>query len=104
MILNQDTVTKLEIEDKVRIVVGRVPKGTKIPGGGPLDTDVGSDGKKHSLEAYKQRLFSWLVEAAGDAPREGWKATLYNWCLARSVVAATATSSGAGRQDFKLVF
>lgn len=102
MILGKDTVTKLELEEKVR-VVGRPPDKPK-PTGGPLDTDVGSDGKKHSLEAYKQRLFSWLVEAAGDAPREGWKETLYDWCWTRSVVAATATSSGAGRQDFKLVF
>ena len=103
MILDQDTVTKLEIEEKVRIVVGRLPDKPK-PSGGPLYTDVGSDGTKHSLEAYKQRLFSWLAEAAGDAPREGWQATLYNWCLdkAERVVATPATP--VSRQDFKLVF
>ena len=104
MILDQ-RVTKLEIEEKVRIVLGRLPRGTHIPPGGPLDTDVDSDGKKHSLEAYKQRLFSWLVEAAGDAPREGWKAELYKWCLTQSVVVATpATTSGADRQVTTLVF
>ena len=101
MILDQ--VTKLEIEEKVRIVVGRVPDKPKPPGG-PLDTDVGSGGKKHSLEAYKQRLFNWLVEAAGPAPVEGtWKYTLYKWCLTKAERAAT-TVTCQSRQATKLVF
>ncbi len=89
MILDQCTITKLELEEKVRRAVGRLTE-KQTPPGGPLDTDMGSDGKKHSLEAYQQRLFNWLVRVAGTAPREEWKAELYKWCEARRVVAATA--------------
>ena len=68
MKLKQNSVSKLELEDKVR-ATRYEPK----PSGGPSNID------DHNLNKYKQRLFDWLVTAAGET------GTLYNWCLSKCV-------------------
>ena len=68
MKLNQASVSKLELENKVR-ATRYEPK----PSGGPSNID------DHYINKYKQRLFNWLVTAS-----EG-TGTLYNWCLSKSV-------------------
>lgn len=79
MILNQTTVTKSELQNKVSIVVGLLAPNEPKPHGGPSN--------RESLVQYKQRLFGWLLSATGDAPTTGtWEYTVYNWCLNRSVV------------------
>jgi hypothetical protein len=68
MKLNQASVSKLELENKVR-ATRYEPK----PSGGPSNIDG------HDINKYKQRLFDWLVTAAGET------GTLYNWCLSKSL-------------------
>ena len=85
MKLNQNAVSKLELENKVATHGSHVPK----PPGGP------SNGE--SLDDYKQRLFNWLVRVSGGT------GALYRWCLDRSPAAAGVAAS-VTRQAIKLTF
>ena len=86
MKLNQNSVSKLELEDKVRETRAE-PK----PPGGPSNIDNNNE------QIYKQRLFNWLVAASKGG------GTLYAWCLARRVTSAVATAV-VTKQDLKLIF
>ena len=86
MKLNQYSVSKIELEDKVRETHAE-PK----PPGGPSNIDDNNEQK------YKQRLFNWLVAASKGS------GALYAWCLARRVTPAVAAAS-VTKQDLKLIF
>lgn len=85
MKLNQCSVSKVELEDKVRETRAE-PK----PPGGPSNID-------DNEQKYKQRLFDWLVAASkGSVP-------LHAWCLARGVAPAVVATT-VTKQDFKQFF
>jgi hypothetical protein len=92
MILDQSAVTKLKLQDKVSMI----PPGVQKPHGGP------SGGETE--EVYKQRLFDWLVQLAGEAPMKGTrKYVLRAWCLEQSVSVATPVTP-ISTPDFKKIF